>query len=358
MLKQAIAQTEAASAEQPAQGRERAYRLRHLVIKPCLACTANCPTCASRRDLHRSARHARTLSLDDWRRILAEARDLGVERFDISGGEPTLYPHLVDLIEIGRAYGWYIGLNTNGSLIDRAYAERLLRAGVNRVGVSLYSPEPDVHDSMRRSRGLWHTATEAIRVLRSLEPQFPDFKVVTQTLLCRENHRSLPELLELHHSLGSHLLALTYLEGDFERQYLLTEDEIQDFKQHVLPRAVAFCDKLDGAVRENARRTLESLFSEDKLALPEWARGEYQPVRTNAPPCRRPQEFTILLANGDVHPCNMIEYTHEPVMGNLFEQSLGDIWSGDQWNRFRKELFDRCALCPINLYMGVPLSPR
>lgn len=295
------------------------------------------------------------LSLQDWSRILTEARTLGVERLDISGGEPTLYKYLTNLIQIGRGYGWHVGLNTNGSLIDQAYAESLLQAGVNTICVSLYSPNPVVHDAMRRSQNLWHKATNAIRILRAMERRFPDFRVVTQTILCRENYESFAELLELHYKLGSHAIGIAYLEGDFEREYLLDEDHILNFKANVIPKLLEFSNKLSTGSRKHARRIFHDLFSEDILTRSEWACGNYRPKYRSLPRCRRPTEFAIVLANGDVHPCNMVEYTHEPVMGNVFTQCLTEIWNSKKWNDFRITLFEGCSFCPINLYTGITL---
>jgi len=331
------------------------YKLRKLVIKPTLACTANCPTCAYRKDLHRKLSKEKTLSFEDWKRILAEAKDLGVERLDISGGEPTLYKHLPDLIRIGSGYGWFVNVNTNGSLINRAYAEKLLQAGLDNIHISLYSPIPAVHDNMRNHKGLWKKATGAVRIFAGLEKKYPKFSVSTQTLLCRENYKTFAELLELHYRLGSHDLALTYLEGDFEKKFLLNENEIMYFKEKVIPKARRLCHGLDGQIRDKAVQVIGGIFSEEVLSISEWAQGMYQPKNKGFSPCQRPKEFTIILANGDMHPCNIVEYTHEPVMGNLFEKSITEIWNGEIWNNFRKTLFDKCELCPINLYMWVPL---
>lgn len=334
------------------------FRLRKLVIKPTLACTANCPTCTCRRELHKELRKSRMLSFEDWKKILAEANNLGVETFDISGGEPTLYKQLPDLIKIGRSYGWKVNVNSNGSLITEEYAEELLKAGLNSIHISLYSPISEVHDNMRRSKGLWRKATKAIRIFAALEKKYPEFKVRTQTLLCRENYKSFAELLELHYKLGSHSIALAYLEGDFEKEYLLNENEIRYFSENTIPKAVEFCEKLDISVRDRAIHVIKNIFSENNLSISEWANGIYQPKNKNISPCQRPKYFTILLANGDVHPCNMIEYTHEPVMGNLLENSLTEIWNSEKWNDFRENLFDKCELCPINIYMRVPLRPN
>lgn len=334
------------------------FKLRKLVVKPTLACTANCPTCAYRKELHKKLRKAKTFSFEDWKQILAEAKGLGVERFDISGGEPTLYGQLPDLIKIGRSYRWFVNVNSNGSLINERYAEELLKAGLNSIHISLYSPIPEVHDNMRCSKGMWKKATEAIRIFAELEKKYPEFKVRTQVLLCRENYKSFVELLKLHYKLGSHSIALAYLEGDFEKEYLLNENEIRYFREDIIPEAIEFCGKLDINVRDKAIHLIRNIFSENTLSISEWANGIYQPKNKNILPCQRPKDFTILLANGDVHPCNIVEYTHEPVMGNLFENSLTEIWNSEKWNNFRENLFEKCELCPINIYMSVPLKPN
>jgi|GEM_PF-653478 len=334
------------------------YKLKKLVIKPTLACTANCPTCQLRRELHKSLAVERKLSFEQWLAIFDDANKLGTERLDISGGEPTLYRKLPDLIKAAKRYGWYVNVNSNGSLITEDYAKQLLEAGMNSISLSLYSHIPQVHDQMRNCPGLWEKVTRAIKIFSGMAGQYPRFEILTQSLLCRENHQNLAELLELHYKLGSNRLAFTYLEGDFDRRYLLNEDEIKYFIQMVMPKARAFCQTLDPSIRDKAVSVVENIYSPRINSSVNFAAGLYRPKESNPSPCQRPKDFTILLANGDVHPCNMVEYTHEPVMGNLFEKSLPEIWRGDKWNRFREQLFDYCHKCPINLYMGIPLRPQ
>ena len=334
------------------------YKLRKLVIKPTMACTANCPTCKLRRNLHKSLTASKKLSFEQWLTIFEDAAKLGVERLDISGGEPTLYKKLIDLIEAGKQYGWYVNLNSNGSMINENYAERLVTSGLDSISISIYSADPRIHDRMRNSDGLWEKATRAVKTFSMLKKRHPSFQIATQCLICRENYRTLADLMKLDYELGSDRVALTYLEGDFEKKYLLDENEIHYFRQAVVPEIKAFCETLDPTIREDAIRVVESLYSKQINSASNFAKGLYRPRESNLPPCQRPKNFTILLANGDVHPCNMVEYSHEPVMGNLFEKSLLEIWHSDKWNQFRKSLFDYCQWCPINLYMTIPLKPK
>ena len=327
--------------------------MQHLVIKPTLACTARCPTCAGRRELHRRARGDRQLSFDDWIRVLAEARNLGVWELTLSGGEPTLYERLVDLVRIGRGYGWVVRVNTNGSRIDDPLARRLLDAGVSYIDVSLYGSSPAVHDPMRGRRGSWQEATAAIETLARLAPRYPGFRVMTQTILCRQNYLDFPELIRLHQRLGSTGVLVSYLEGDFGRKRLLDTGEIRQFREQALLGIEAVGRGLHRSVRAAALSQLRRLFSPALLADADWASGRYRPERGD---CRLPFEQALVLANGDVHPCNMVEYAHEPVMGNLFHEPLTAIWEGPGWHTFRRDLHAQCERCPMGLHVYVPLQ--
>lgn len=336
------------------------YQLKHLVIKPTLACTANCLTCSCRRELHREVKRDRILSYEDWENLFFEANDLGVGLLTISGGEPTLYKKLLDLIKVAKGHGWRVHVNSNGSLINEQYARKLLDAGLNGMIISLYSPSPEIHDTLRRSKGLWGKATDAIKIMSRLEKQFPEFKIRSQTLLMRENYKLFPELLKLHYELGSNQMVISYLEGDYDAKYLMNEREIQDFRENVTPRAIEVCKKLlDAEIRERAIDKIKNIFSPQLLSLSQWAKGMYQPTAPTEEHCERPANSTIILANGDVHPCNIVEYTHEPIMGNLFEQTFTEIWHGKKWNDFRHTKFDKCKLCPMNMgtFIDLTVSP-
>lgn len=325
----------------------------HLVIKPTLACTANCPTCSLRRQLHKNLKGQKQLVFEDWQKVLADAKDLGVWHLTISGGEPTLYPRLLDIIRIGKRYGWLVRMNSNGGFTNpETLGEQLVQAGLNVVDISLYGSTPSLHDSTRRSEGLWQKATTSIKMFAELQKKYPGFKVMTQTILCRENYRDFAELLSLHHQLGSSALLVSYLEGDFAGQHRLTASQIEEFRKDILPRAIKVCRTLDVYTREPAVSSVKSLFSPEILDADQWAGGIYQ---SEYPRCSIPNQQALVLANGDVHPCNMVEYAHDPVMGNLFSNSLKEVWHGDAWQEFRQNQHQNCKLCPMCRHVYIPL---
>ncbi len=322
-------------------------RLDCMVIKPTLACTADCKTCANRQSLHKELIKQKALSVENWEQVISDAKELGLRYLVISGGEPTLYKNLIDLIRIGRKYECSVRLNTNGSLITEEYAKKLLEAGLDHVTVSLYGHIPQIHDKIKNKKGIWKLAVNAMRIFSDLKEEYPDFMLKTNTFISKDNYRYLPELIKLHSDLGSSEIYISYLEGDFERKYLLNEEEICEFKNEVIPKAIKLCEH-----SEQATLSLRNLYDEKIASISDFADGIYRPANGNYPCCSAHKYLALILANGDVHACQVVEYSHEPVVGNVLEQNLKDIWSGEKWNRFKifhflREEINYCSLCPI-----------
>lgn len=88
-------------------------------------CELNCPACYTGHEA------ASDLSLADADRMLAflhEAEAGKGEVIQISGGEPTLHPQVLDILRMGKARGFkYVLLNTNGLRIaqDQAFVQEL-----------------------------------------------------------------------------------------------------------------------------------------------------------------------------------------------------------------------------------------
>lgn len=326
------------------------YKLRRLVIKPTLACTAHCPSCALRLKLYRECRDEKSLDLDQWRVIIQDAHRLGCTDLHISGGEPTLYPELIELVEMGTRWGMVTNVNTNGSRIPPGMARELARAGLGSITVSLYSWQAQVHDQARQEPGLFERAIGAIERLQAQ----PGLLVDLQTLLSNYNILDFDHFLEMAYRLGVGYVYVSYMEGDVERRWLPTLDQIRQFRAEVLPRAKALIHRLaPPELREEALKRVESIFPDDVQRAYRFASGVYHPDQK--PNCPRPYSFALVLTNGQVHPCNGVEYCHEPVMGNAHKSRLVDLWASPAWERFRAERMEWCHRCPMNLHFRIPI---
>lgn len=104
--------------------------------------------------------------LEQTIRRCAEA---GYRRLGFLGGEPTLHPHLPELIELAYASGFEeVMLITNGRrLKDPAYARRLRAAGIERCLFMLLSTRARVHDAITRTPGSLREALLGARAARA-----------------------------------------------------------------------------------------------------------------------------------------------------------------------------------------------
>jgi len=331
-------------------------KLKKIVIKPTLLCNGNCKNCIYRKSLHQKLRKDTWLSLDDWEKVMEDASKLGVEIFSISGGEPTLCPFLPELVRTGKNYGWKVKINSNGGMITEDYAEKLVNFGLDEVKISLYSPYPEINDAMRGSVGMWNRTVSAIRIWDKMQKKYTNFKLTTQTIICRENFRDLPKLIQLHRELGSVLVDISYLEGDFKKENLLNAQEIVTFKEKIIPKMIQYCQSFDTKIRGVALKKINSLYSEKLRSITQWEEGIYQSLSDDSSTCKIPQSFAMVLANGDIFPCHIVEYTHQPVMGNIKIKKLSEIWKNKKWNLYRKQGHEKCCLCPIHLHISLPLQ--
>ena len=107
------------------------------------------------------------LSLEDYVRVVQVAMSLGIDKLRITGGEPTLYPHLDDFIERVGALGLRdVALTTNGSRLTREMCDRWKQMGLNRITVSLDTLRPNRKDAITRSFTPLDTVIRAIDMAR------------------------------------------------------------------------------------------------------------------------------------------------------------------------------------------------
>jgi cyclic pyranopterin phosphate synthase len=107
------------------------------------------------------------LSLEEYLRLVRVCVGLGISKLRITGGEPTLYPRLNDLIrEIGRMNVPDVAITTNGSLFDKMPLEQWRRDGLRRVTFSLDSLRPHRVQAITRTKSTPASVVRAIQLAR------------------------------------------------------------------------------------------------------------------------------------------------------------------------------------------------
>jgi sulfatase maturation enzyme AslB (radical SAM superfamily) len=123
-------------------------------------CNFNCVYCRGMRE-----DFSGELSLSDSRKVVEYWVSQKLHNIRFSGGEPTLYKGLVDLVKIAKEGGVErIALSTNGSA-DKSLYDELIDAGVNDFSISLDGACCSVGDKMAGKKKSWNTVIENIRYI-------------------------------------------------------------------------------------------------------------------------------------------------------------------------------------------------
>ncbi len=124
-------------------------------------CDLGCPVC-----LAGSSPDGKDLKLNEIEYALRSLRNYegALTPIQISGGEPTLHPQLIDIVKLIRSLGGHgVELNTNGVALggDQPLAERLIEAGLSSVYLQMDSLDPTVSKFIR-GKDLVETKVRAI----------------------------------------------------------------------------------------------------------------------------------------------------------------------------------------------------
>src|SRR6056297_298780 len=128
-----------------------------ILMDPTSACNLNCEGCWAGE-----YEKGDTLEFETMDRIINEAKELGIYFIIFSGGEPTVYPRLMELVERHPDVGFM--MYTNGTLIDDEMADKMLEVGNVSPVISLegYKESTD----KRRGEGTYDKIMAAMDRLR------------------------------------------------------------------------------------------------------------------------------------------------------------------------------------------------
>src|SRR2546426_461440 len=109
--------------------------LAHII--PVRRCNLACKYCNEFDDF------SKPVQLETMFRRVDKLAELGTSVITISGGEPLLHPELDDIIHRIRRHSMLAGLITNGYLLTGDRIERLNRAGLEHLQISIDNVTPD-----------------------------------------------------------------------------------------------------------------------------------------------------------------------------------------------------------------------
>jgi SynChlorMet cassette radical SAM/SPASM protein ScmF len=129
------------------------------------------------------------LKFELFRKLIDDAKPLGLNTVKLTGGEPLLHPRVRDMLAVIRDEGLALTIETNGTLIDEELADLIQQCQRPRISVSLDGAKAETHDALRGVEGSHAQAINGIRILasRGFHPQ----------VICTLHQGNVSELEEL-----------------------------------------------------------------------------------------------------------------------------------------------------------------
>jgi MoaA/NifB/PqqE/SkfB family radical SAM enzyme len=355
----------------------RSRVLKQFVLKPTVFCFHRCPYCDLRQDYYRDMvadrkRALRVLPrqpgarppnpghmpLDVALRTIDEAAALGMEELQLSGGDPLLYPHLVEVIRAARRHpGVFVLMNSVGTGVTVERAREIIDAGLGAWNFSVDTLDPVKYEKLRGVPDAFPTIMEAIDTVRRAGAHDPEFRMNYMTVITKDNFRDIPVIVAHCVDTGIASVYLMNVYGDTSGASLLNVAEINEFRDEVVPAVLDVLreKRTPEVVQTNAAYVLGTFFSRENPD-DNYAQGIYWPDADSARrACRVPDFYTLIEPDGRALPCCLVEISHRGEVGNVNDQSLEQIWSGEAFETFRRDRIPFCQRCssPRNMTLGL-----
>ncbi|MGB5745422.1 MAG: radical SAM protein [Desulfobacterales bacterium] len=277
----------------------------------------------------------RDISLAELIRITDQLPEL--ERVYLHGiGEPLLNNELADIIRHLKRRKVYVLFNSNGILLNQQRQQELIDTELDELRISLDAASSQGYEIIRNSNKFAHIIKnlKSFRLLQK-QLQMASPKLSLWFLGTRDNISELPGFIALAAEIG------------IEEVYLQRLVYFQDNEGYGIARATkTLQDSTDGSsnlINESREISakLHIQFNASGLAGPlESLQGK---AETSKPwsRCYRPLTLMYVTANGNVLPCCISPFAtvdfDSIILGNVFENSLEEIWRGTRYANFRQQ---------------------
>lgn len=111
-------------------------------------CNMNCDMCYIRMSRQEMEQIGQLRQADEWIQLAADMAKSGVLFILLTGGEPLLFPDFQKLYLALKKMGMIISINTNGTLIDEAWADFFFQHQPRRINVTLYGANAKAYDQL------------------------------------------------------------------------------------------------------------------------------------------------------------------------------------------------------------------
>jgi len=336
---------------------DRASTIKEIDLKITNLCNLRCRMCAqwgqSGYNFDRSAETLKEVVPAKYYKKVVDDCAHSNPLYYIWGGEPMLYPDIMEVLGHIKSRGNPCALITNGTLIAE-HAKELVEMDLDSIMISLDGPR-ELHDEIRGRVGTFDEMSagiEAIQRERRAQRKTTPVIVLLMTITTT-NCNAIVETLEVVDRLGADFAGI-YFSWFTNRQ--IGEAHTKFMEEHFCVTPTAW----NGFLLDSTQMDVEQLIEEIRrvrrlrlrfpiLFVPDLSESQIRryyrdPAHTfGYHRCYTPWYLVGIGPNGDVGTCR--DYP-DYICGNIREESLPEIFNGERFRHFRRVLKES-KLLPI-----------
>ena len=166
------------------------------------------------------------------------------------GGEPTIRPDIIEVIEYASEIGFEeIKISSNGrKLGDKNFAEQVFNAGSPVMWISVHAHKAEIGDYLSQRPGSFDETIAGIKNILD-----HDQHLSTNTIILKQNYRFLPEIVDFLADLGVSNARLGFVTAECNayRNFYLVCPDMREVSPFV-------CNALDVGKERGLRMTVEA----------------------------------------------------------------------------------------------------
>jgi len=325
-----------------------AFPCRNVNFELTYGCNLNCSMCAYKNEVNQTAPEGsdfEPLRKDEIIKLIRKFPS--GSNITFTGGEIFLKEGILEILE-AAAILHKVTIATNGTLVTKDIAKRIVELGIALVGLSLDGPE-EVHNKIRRDPSAYDKLIDAIGYVREEKKiRAAGYPLINLNgVILEENHHLLYRNIEIIKALGldAHTFQIcdpswsrsgwrlsdniSMKEKTIQQVEQINRNELSGSLEKILNTAKRLNIKVNFLPRVSIKQILD--YYENKFDLSEWQ-------------CLQPWSVIRISPYGDVFPC--LNYN----IGNIRNNSVENLWNNAKYRLFRKtlkkaSLFDSCVGC-------------
>ena len=258
----------------------------------------------------------------------------------LTGGEPLYRDDIFAITEYAKAKGFRIALATNGTLITKDIATKILESGIQRVSISIDGKDADSHDAFRGIEGSFQKALEGAAFLKEAGVEFQ-----FNTTITKRNFGELEDIIRLAETTGAKALHIFMLVpvgcgADIAETDLLSKEKYEEVLIWLYKRMKSTKLEFKATCAPPYYRIIRQKAKEEGRTISVETDGMAAMTRG----CLAGTGVCFISHRGNVQPCGYLPVS----AGNVNETAFREIW---EQSALFKELRDlgnlkgKCGAC-------------